>query len=105
MVESGPGARFDDPVIAESPVSPPFIAWLAAGPGPGKDGWLGFCKQLNIPPIRIYAEAQSKKKQVEFDTVLFLLYAAWKIPKMKAGKGKGSRSTRHINIYLQSSRL
>ena len=55
----------------------------------GKDGWLEFCKQLNIPPIRIYAEAPSKE-QIEFDTVLFLLYAAWKIPKMKAGKGRGA---------------
>ena len=55
----------------------------------GKDGWLEFCKQLAIPPIRIYAEAPSKE-QIEFDTVLFLLYAAWKIPKMKAGKGRGA---------------
>ena len=55
----------------------------------GKDGWLEFCKQLNIPPIRIYTEAPSKE-QIEFDTVLFLLYAAWKIPKMKAGKGRGA---------------
>jgi len=53
----------------------------------GKGGWLGFCKQLKIPPI--YAEAPSKE-QVEFDTVLLLLYAAWKIPKMKASKGRGA---------------
>ena len=55
----------------------------------GKDGWLDFCKQLNIPHIRIYTEAPSKE-QIEFDTVLFLLYAAWKIPKMKARKGRGA---------------
>ena len=53
----------------------------------GKGGWLGFCKQLKIPPI--YAEVPSKE-QAEFDTVLLLLYAAWKIPKMKAGKGRGA---------------
>ena len=28
----------------------------------GKDGWLEFCEKLNIPPIRIYAEAPSKEK-------------------------------------------
>ena len=55
----------------------------------GKDGWLTFCEEMNVPPLRVHKE--DNPALVQFDTMLFVLFVVWKIGKIKeGGKGRGA---------------
>ena len=53
----------------------------------GKDGWLQFCLEMDVHPIRLHSHVTEDLKR--FDTHLFSLFMAWKIPKMEKGRGRG----------------
>ena len=53
----------------------------------GKDGWLTFCGEVEVPPLRVHDLNSPALKQ--FDTMLFIMFACWKIRKMQAGRGRG----------------
>ena len=54
----------------------------------GKDGWLQFCLEMDVHPIRLHSHVTEELKR--FDTHLFSLFMAWKIPKMEKGRGRGN---------------
>ena len=53
----------------------------------GKDGWSTFCKEVEVPPLRVHE--RPSPELLQFDTMLFVMFACWKIRKMKLGKGRG----------------
>ena len=46
----------------------------------GKDSWLQFCEELKVHPIRLHEP--TTQDLIEFDTVLYVMFLAWKVPRM-----------------------
>ena len=63
----------------------------------GKDSWLQFCEELKVHPIRLHEQAT--QDLIEFDTMLYVMFLAWKVPRMEAGKGRG-QEINSADLYL-----
>lgn len=63
----------------------------------GKDSWLQFCEELKVHPIRLHEP--TTQDLIEFDTMLYIMFLAWKVPRMEAGKGRGKEII-SADLYL-----